>query len=361
MVKVRSWAGLDVHARSVLAVTMDAETGELRTARLGGETAKVVDFCAGLPGPTRVAYEAGPTGYGLARALEAAGVGCVVAAPGKIERPAQDKLKTDQRDAERVLRLLMIDALHPVRVATVEEEALRDLVGAREDVRGDLMRARQRLSKLLLGHDILYDDAHSTWTQRHRAWLRAQDLGGGAQATLTDYLGAIDTLECRRGQLETTIEQLVPCSPYAQTVARLRCLRGVDTLSAVGLAAEIGDFTRFERAGRVASYLGLVPSETSSGETRRQGAITKTGSRHARRLLVEAAWHYRKTPARGVTLQRRQDGQPANVIAISWQAQRRLYNVWQRLAEQRPKRRTIVAVAVARELAGFCWALARAD
>jgi transposase len=361
MAKVRSWAGLDVHARSVLAVTMDADTGELRTARLGGETAKVVDFCAGLPGPTRVAYEAGPTGYGLARALEAAGVGCVVAAPGKIERPAQDKLKTDQRDAERVLRLLMIDALHPVRVPTVEEEALRDLVRAREDVRGDLMRARQRLSKLLLRHDILYEDTASTWTQRHRAWLRAQDLGGGAQATLLDYLGGIDTLECRRGQLETTIEQLVPSSPYAQTVARLRCLRGVDTLSAVGLAAEIGDFTRFERAGRVASYLGLVPSESSSGETRRQGGITKTGSRHARRLLVEAAWHYRKTPARGVTLQRRQDGQPANVIAISWQAQRRLYNVWQRLAEQRGKRRTIVAVAVARELAGFCWALARAD
>ncbi len=361
MVKVRSWAGLDVHARSVLAVTMDAETGELRTARLGGETAKVVGFCAGLPGPTRVAYEAGPTGYGLARALEAAGVGCVVAAPGKIERPAQDKLKTDQRDAERVLRLLMIDALHPVRVPTVEEEALRDLVRAREDLRVDLMRARQRLSKLLLRHDIVYDDTLSTWTQAHRAWLRAQDLGGGAQATLLDYIGGIDTLELRRDTLERTITELVPSSPYAQTVARLRCLRGIDTLSAVGLAAEIGDFTRFDRPGRLMSYVGLVPSESSSGETRRQGKITKTGSKHARRLLVEASWHYRKTPARGVTLQRRQDGQPAQIVAISWQAQRRLHQVWKRLAEQRGKRRTIVAVAVARELAGFCWALAHAD
>jgi transposase len=361
VVKVRSWAGLDVHARSVLAVTMDAETGELRTARLGGETAKVVGFCAGLPGPTRVAYEAGPTGYGLARALEAAGVGCVVAAPGKIERPAQDKLKTDQRDAERVLRLLMIDALHPVRVPTVEEEALRDLVRAREDLRVDLMRARQRLSKLLLRHDIVYDDTLSTWTQAHRAWLRAQDLGGGAQATLLDYIGGIDTLELRRDTLERTITELVPSSPYAQTVARLRCLRGIDTLSAVGLAAEIGDFTRFDRPGRLMSYVGLVPSESSSGETRRQGKITKTGSKHARRLLVEASWHYRKTPARGVTLQRRQDGQPAQIVAISWQAQRRLHQVWKRLAEQRGKRRTIVAVAVARELAGFCWALAHAD
>src|SRR5947209_3415126 len=220
MTKVRSWAGLDVHARSVLAVTLDAESGELRSAKLAGETAKVVQFLAKLPAPTRVAYEAGPTGYGLARALVAAGIGCVVAAPGKIERPAQDKLKTDRRDAERVLRLLMIGALHAVRVPTVEEEALRDLVRAREDVRGDLMRARQRLSKLLLRHGILYEDTSSTWTQRHRAWLRAQDLGGGAQATLLDYLGAIDTLELRRGTLERTISELVPASPYAQTVAR---------------------------------------------------------------------------------------------------------------------------------------------
>jgi len=284
-----------------------------------------------------------------------------VAAPGKIERPAQDKVKTDQRDAERVLRLLMIDALQPVRVPTCEEEAIRDLVRAREDLRGDLMRARQRLSKLLLRHGVLYEDSASTWTQRHRAWLRTQDLGGGAQATLLDYLGAIDTLELRRDQLETTITELVAGSHYAQTVARLRWLRGIDTLSAVGLAAEIGDFDRFERPGRLMSYLGLVPSENSSGETRRQGRITKTGSKHARRLLVEAAWHYRKTPARGSALQRRQEGQPATIVTISWQAQRRLHHVWRRLADDRGKRRTIVAVAVARELAGFCWALARAD
>ena len=213
----------------------------------------------------------------------------------------------------------------------------------------------------MLRHGIVYEDTSSTWTQRHRAWLRAQDLGGGAQATLLDYLGAVDTLELRRGQLEATIAELVPGSPYAQTVARLRCLRGIDTLSAVGLAAEIGDFSRFDRPGRLMSYLGLVPSESSSGETRRQGKITKTGSRHARRLLVEAAWHYRKTPARGTTLQRRQEGQAANIVAISWQAQRRLHGVWRRLADERGKRRTIVAVAVARELTGFCWALANAD
>jgi transposase len=361
MAQVRSWVGLDVHARSVLAVTVDGVSGEMRTRRLPGATSEVVAFCASLPGPTRVAYEAGPTGYGLARALHAAGVGCVVAAAGKIERPAQDRVKTDQRDAERVLRLLMIDGLHAVRVPSTQEEALRDLVRAREALRGDLMRARQRLSKLLLRHDIRYDDTTSAWTARHRAWLTRIDLGGGAQLTLLDYLHAIDALVIRRDALQTAIAELVPGSPWAQPVARLRCLRGIDTLSAVGLCAEVGDFERFDRAGRLMSYLGLVPCENSSGETRRQGAITKTGSRHARRLLVEAAWHYRKRPARGKALQRRQEGQPAHILAISWQAQQRLHHVWRRLDGQRAKRRTIVAVAVARELAGFCWALVRAD
>jgi transposase len=361
MAQIRSWAGLDVHARSVLAVTVDGVSGETRTRRLSAKTSEVVQFCATLPGPTRVAYEAGPTGYGLARALLERGIGCVVAAPGKIERPAQDRVKTDQRDAERVLRLLMIDGLHPVRVPSTEEEALRDLVRAREDLRCDLMRARQRLSKLLLRHDIRYEDTASAWTARHRDWLTRLDLGAGAQVTLLDYLGAVDALVIRRNTLEATIAELVLGSPWAQTVARLRCLRGIDTLSAVGLCAEVGDFARFDRPAQLMSYLGLVPSEDSSGEKRRQGAITKTGSRHARRLLVEAAWHYRKAPARGQALKRRQDGQPAHVLAISWQAQQRLHRVWRRLDYDRGKRRTIVAVAVARELAGFCWALATAD
>jgi transposase len=362
MAKVRSWVGLDVHARSVVAVTIDGESGELRSCRLSGRTGEVVEFCCSLPGPTRVAYEAGPTGYGLARALHAAGAGCVVAAPGKIERPAGDKVKTDLRDAERVLRLLMIDGLHPVRVPSGQEEALRDVVRAREAVRGDLMRARQRLSKLLLRHDVVYEDTASAWTVRHRGWLSTLDLGErGAQVTLLEYLGAIDAIVIRRDALEKTIAELIPGSPWQQTVARLRCLRGIDTLSAVGLCAEIGEFERFAKAGQLMSYLGLTPSEDTSGDKRRLGSITKTGSRHARRLLVEAAWHYRRAPATRQTLRRRQAGQPAHIIEISWQAQRRLHNVWQRLDTQRGKRRTIVAVAVARQLAGFCWALTHAD
>jgi transposase len=358
MAKVRSWAGLDVHASKVIACAVDGESGEMMVHRLPGETATVVAFCLGLPRPVRVAYEAGPTGFGLARTLAGVGIECVVAAPGKIERPAQDRIKTDVRDSERLVRLLMIDGLHAVRIPTGEEEALRDLVRARDDLRGDLMRARHRLSKLLLRHDIRYQDPTSRWGRRHRDWLARLDLGhDGAQLTLSEYVGAIDALEIRRRTLETAIGELIVISPWAGDVARLRCLRGIDTLSAVGLAVEVGDFARFEHPSRLMSYLGLVPSEYSSGETRRQGAITKSGSRHARRLLVEAAWHYRRPPRLGTALERRQDGQDQAAIAIAWKAQQHLHRTWRRLETQRGKRRTIIAVAVARQLAGFCWAI----
>jgi len=360
--KVRTWAGLDVHAAASVACVVDASSGETSTHRLAGATEELVAFCSRLPAPARVAYEAGPTGFGLARSLEAASVECVVAAPGKIERSSSDRVKTDRRDAERLVRLLMIGGLHRVRVPSSEEEALRDLVRAREDVRGDLMRARHRLSKLLLRHDVRYRDTASAWTAAHRAWLSKIELGErAAHATLLDYLGSIDALVLRRESLEALIGELVPCSPWAEQVARLRCLRGIDTLSAVGLCAEIGDFARFESPSKLMSYLGLVPSEHSSGLTRRQGAITKSGSRHARRLLVEAAWHYRRPPRRGTTLKRRHEGQPAHVIAISWKAQQRLHQIWRRLDTERGKRKTIVAVAAARQLAGFCWAITTLD
>src|SRR5213596_2933892 len=171
MTKVRTWAGLDVHAAATVACVVDAPSGEMSVHRLAGRTSQLTAFCAQLPAPVRVAYEAGPTGFELARALDASGVSCVVAAPGKIERPAQDRVKTDRRDAERLVRLLMVDGLHAGRVPSVEEEALRDLVRAREDVRGDLMRARHRLSKLLLRHDVRFEESARAWTARHREWL----------------------------------------------------------------------------------------------------------------------------------------------------------------------------------------------
>jgi transposase len=237
---------------------------------------------------------------------------------------------------------------------------LRDLVGAREAVRVDLMRCRHRLSKLLLRHGIRFDDGPA-WTQRDRDWLATIALGWpAAQATLLDAHGAIDALVYRRDALEREIVALLPGSPWAVQVARLRCLRGIDTLSAVGLCAEIGDFERFARAEQLSSYVGLVPCESTTGQQRRLGAIAKTGSGHARRLLVEAAWHYRPRPRIGKALSDRHDGQPAAAVAIAWSAQQRLHRTWNRL-EQRAKRRTIIAVAAARELVGFCWAITRIE
>jgi transposase len=360
MAKAKSLVGLDVHATKIVAAVLDAETGQLQMFAMSGETAPTAAFCAGLPGPVRVAYEAGPTGYGLARELARRGVECVVAAPSKIPRASGDRVKTDRRDAEHLVRLLLAGKLHPVRVPGDEEEALRDLVRARDAVRSDLMRCRHRLSKLLLRHGIRFDEG-AAWTERHRRWLETITLDWpAAHATLLDARGAIDALCHRREQLEREILAMLPTCPWTVQVARLRCLRGVDTLTAVGLCSEIGDFERFARAEQLMSYVGLVPSENTTGQQRRLGSITKTGSGHARRLLVEAAWHYRPRPSIGRALTDRQADQPPEAIAISWSAQRRLHRTWTRL-EQRAKRRTIIAVAAARELAGFAWAICQIE
>jgi transposase len=287
-------------------------------------------------------------------------VECVVAAPSKIPRASGDRVKTDRRDAELIVRLLLAGKLHAVRVPGPEEEALRDLVRAREQVRVDLMRCRHRLSKLLLRHGIRFDDGDA-WTDRHRQWLATVELQWpAAQATLLDVRGAIDALAHRRDGLERQIASMLPSSPWRAQVGVLRCLRGVDTLTAVGLCAEVGDFARFARAEQLMSYIGLVPCESTTGQQRRLGSITKTGSAHARRLLVEAAWHYRPRPNLGKALTERQAGQPQEAIAIAWSAQKRLHRTWTRL-EQRGKRRTIIAVAAARELAGFVWAITQIE
>ncbi len=360
MAKARTLVGLDVHAAKIVAAVLDAETGQLQTFTMGGESARAAGFCAGLAGPVRVAYEAGPTGYGLARELTKRGAECVVAAPSKIPRASGDRVKTDRRDAELLARLLMAGKLHPVRVPGDEEEALRDLVRAREAVRVDLMRCRHRLSKLLLRHGIRFEDGVA-WTQRHRDWLIKVTLPWpAAQATLLDCRGAIDALTHRRDALEREILGMLPTSPWTMQVGRLRCLRGIDTLTAVGLCAEIGDFERFARAEQLMSYVGLVPCENTTGQQRRLGSITKTGSGHACRLLVEAAWHYRARPNLGRALSDRQDGQPPEAVAVAWSAQRRLHRTWTRL-EARAKRRTIIAVAAARELSGFCWAVTQIE
>lgn len=361
MAQAKTFVALDVHVGGTVAATLDRDSGELRRQRLSGRTEEVAQFVTGLAGPVRATYEAGPTGFALARRLETAGVECLVCAPGLIPRGPSDRVKTDQRDAERLVRLLVAGELSAVAVPTLEEESLRDLVRAREDLRGDLMRARHRLAKLLLRHDIRFEGPERNWTQAHLRWLSTVSFDEAAsQAAFEDYLGAVEGLLVRREQLERRISECLPASPFAETARRLMCLRGIDVLSAAGLCAEIGDFGRFCHPEQVMSYLGVVPSEHSSGSQRRLGPITKSGSQHARRLLVEAAWHYRRPPGVSTNLRRRQAHADPELLALSWKAQRRLHHVWARM-EARGKRRTIIAVATARELAGFCWALATAD
>jgi transposase len=357
MVLERTWVGLDVHARSIVAGVLDSITGEVWSLRLPPATEAVLGWVGSLPGPVEVAYEAGPTGFGLARALQAAGVRCVVVAPSKLERPPGDRVKTDRRDAERLARLLHIGELPVVRVPTQAEEAARDLVRAREDARADLMRARHRLSKLLLRQGLVFQGA--AWTQAHARWLvrvGVELVQPGLRVAFDEAHGAVLAVQARRERLDAAIAELAATPPWAAVVARLGCLRGVGVLTGFGLAVEIGDWQRFTGA-TVGAWLGLVPSEHSSGLQRVQGSITKTGNTHARRLLVEAAWHHRKPYRLSRELRARQDRQPAVVRERAEVGNRRLHQRWCRL-DARGKRSTISAVAVARELAGWCWSLA---
>ena len=354
----RMFVGLDVHARSVVAGVLDAVSGEVRSERLPGGVGQVVDWVVGLAGPVRVAYEAGPTGFGLARAFARVGIGCVVAAPSKLERPPGDRVKTDRRDAIRLARLLRMGDLVAVRVPSEAEEAARDVVRAREDARGDLMRARHRLSKLLLRQGLVYEA--NAWTQAHEVWLRSLVLTHrGTAIAFDDAYGAVISVLARRDRLDAAILEIAAESAWAGVVGRLSCLRGVGTLTAFGLAVEIGDWHRFT-GNTIGSYLGLVPSEHSTGSKRRQGSITKTGNTHARRLLVEAAWHHRRPYRPSRELLRRREAQPAHVRERAEAANQRLHRRWQNL-DHRDKRTTVSAVAVARELAGWCWSLAILD
>ncbi len=350
-----SWVGVDLHARSAVVSVLDGRSGELRVQRrVPAASGTLVAWLCGLPQPVRVAYEAGPTGFELARACLGAGIDCLVAAPGKIPRAAAERVKTDRRDAERLARLLRLGELTPVRVPDELEEATRDLVRAREDARADLMRARHRLSKLLLRHGLLWQA--SAWTREHERWLRGLSFGGPLAVCFDEGYGAVLQAKARRDALDRAISEAAMRPPFAEAVARLCCLRGVSTLTALALTVELGDWQRFDPA-RLGAFLGLVPSESSSGDKRRQGGITKTGNSHARRLLVEAAWHQRRPLRPSLALTGRRAGQPAAVRAQAEQAARRLHQRWWDL-ERRGKRRTIVAVAVARELAAHCWRLA---
>jgi transposase len=350
-----SLVGLDVHAAQTHAAILDVRTGELRGVKLRMAPLEVAGFLAGLPGPVRAVYEAGPTGFGLARMATERGIDVRVVAAGKVPRASGDRVKTDRRDAERLVRLLAAGELRFAFVPSVADEQFRDVIRAIEDCRGDLMRARHRLGKLLLRRDRRWTGPGSPWTRNHIRWLRSQRFDDVcSQATFLDYLSGVEMLVARRAALVAALEQVIPDSRHAPTIAALRCFRGIDTLSAAGLCAEIGDWHRF-RPKPLSGFLGIVPTEHTSDQKRRQGSITKAGPIHARRLLVEAAHHYRHPPRVGEQLARRQHGQDPRVIEVAWRAQRRLHQRWSVLRDQRHKPAGVVAIACARELAAFCW------
>jgi len=349
--------GLDVHARSTVACAINEATGEIVRARFGHERAQVIEWVTALGPGARATYEAGPTGYVLAREMEEAGIRCMVCAPGKIPRAPGDRVKTDTRDAERLARLLKMDELTAVRVPPADEEAARDLVRAREDVRGDLMRARHRLSKYLLRHGHLYTGG-AAWSRRHEEWIgRIRLADPVAQRVLEGYWEAEIRMRTRRSALDELITQAAAREPWRETVMRLSAIRGISTLTAFALAVEIGDFHRFSGSS-IGAFLGLVPSEASTGERTSRGKITKTGNAHARRLLVEAAWHHRRPLRPSVALLRRRAQVSPAVAERADQCARRLHRRWMRLDGERGKRTTVVAVAVARELSGWCWSIA---
>jgi transposase len=343
------------------AAAIDVMTGELSRVRFGPGVEAPLEWLQSLSGPVRACYEAGPTGFGLYRALTEAGIDAQVIAPGKTPRGPGDRVKTDRKDAELLARQLLAGALTVVVVPSREVEAAREMTRAHDVCRQELMRARHRVSKMLLRHGRVYPKL-KTWTAEHRRWLSAQRFPEApSDAVFADLLAAVDGITSRKTAIARELSQLAADERWCPTVSRLRSFRGIDTLTALSIHLELGaDWGRFERASALSAWLGLTPSLSQSGESSRQGAITKTGSALARRLLVESAWHYSRTPRLGATLANRQQGQPDHVLAISNRAQQRLYKVNRRM-RARGKPHNVTVVACARELACFLWAAATAD
>ncbi len=303
-------------------------------------------------------YEAGPCGYGLYRDLTALGHGCTVVAPSLIPRKAGERMKTDRRDALMLARLHRAGELTAVWVPDQEQEAIRDLTRAREDMKAIELKARQQLGAFLLRHGRIYQDGKSRWTQTHFRWLETVKFDSPVQQiVLQEYLDTVKAAQRRVAGLEAQMQETLAQWSLRPVVEGLMALRGVSLITAMTTLAELGDITRFDSPRELMAYLGLVPSEHSSGSSRRQGRITRTGNGHVRRVLVEAAWNYRFAARKTRCIEKRAEKCPAAIQAIAWQAQKRLCSRYRALMEA-GKAKQHVTTAVARELAGFIWAIA---
>lgn len=357
------YVGMDVHKDSIVIAVA-------REGREPAETWKTIPHDAvqlrkALKSLTqkgevlRICYEAGPTGFGLCRSLRKAGLDCVVVAPSLVPGKPGDRVKTDRRDARKLAHFLRSGDLTEVQVPEEAVEAIRDLERARDDAKCAERAARHQLSKFLLRHGRRWEGL--TWTQKHRDWIRTQKFAFPAQQrVLEDYLKTVEDLAERVERLTTALGELVQDTVLAPLVKALQAFRGVSMVSAVTIAAEVGDLRRFATAGQFMSYIGLVPSEDSTGQSRRQGRITRCGNGHVRRILVEAAWHYRHFPVMSKELRRRNQGVATGVQRIAWKAQKRLN---QRLLHLIKAGKSVqkAVIAVARELAGFIWAVGQEE
>jgi transposase len=358
MEQVTTYVGIDAHKKDLFIAMLMGRAATPVTWQLANEPSAVRRLVRKLEreatGPVRVFYEAGPCGYALQRQMTTTRVRCDVVAPALIPRKPGERVKTNRRDARKLVELGRAGLLTAVQPPTPDDEAVRDLARARDDAREDLQRCRHRLGKLLLRRGLHY--AGRNWTGAHRRWVDSLTWTRAAErAVVDDYLLAIDQTEARVVELDARLAEIATRDPYREPVGWLRCFRGIDTLTAMLVLAELHDFRRFASAPALMAYLGLVPGEDSTGEKHRRGPITRTGNALVRRLLVETAWHYQHRPNVGVTLRRRRHGQPGRVIAIADQAQQRLCRRFRKMAaEHKPAPK--IAVAVARELAGFLWA-----
>lgn len=361
MQDITKFVGLDVSAAKIAVSVADAGRGPARYwGLIPNRMEDVRKLFAKLGDPSQIeaCYEAGPTGYELHRFLtDQLNVRNIVVAPSLIPIRPGERVKTDRRDSLRLAELLRAGELTQVRVPTQDDEALRDLNRLLEDVKEDLHRVRQRLSKFLLRHNVVPAIKMTKWKSVHRRWLDTVKFSEPAlQLTFDEHLHTIDEMEARIKRLETEIRQMVAESHLAPLVEALQTLRGVKDITAITVAVEVGDFTRFATANDFMGYTGLVPSESSSGVSRRQGNITKSGNRHLRRVLVESSWSYRYKPAVHERLRRRQVDQPPAILNISWRAQVRLHSKYMHLvARGKPANKAVVAAS--RELAGFMWAI----
>lgn len=357
------YVGLDVSKERIAVAIADSGRGKPRYYGMISYTPEAIRKLIKNLGEVehlQLCYEAGVTGYELCRFLLSLGVKCDVVAPGLIPQKPGERVKTDKRDAIRLAQLLRAGELTSVYIPTEEDEALRDLVRAREDAKEDELRAKHRITKLLLRYGIRPPkEVGKNWSSRYRTWIKTLTFKYHAlSVTFQEYLQTLNEIEERVKRLEKEIENQATEGFHAPMIQALQCLRGVALITAASFVAEIGSFRRFRSPKQLMAYAGLVPSESSSGPLRKQGGITKTGNSHVRRLLIEASWSYRYQPVVKGKLKKRQEGQPGSIQTISWKAQQRLHKKYFKLLARGKTQGTAIA-AVARELAGFVWAIAQ--